>query len=81
MPSDATPIPEFRGRRPRGSEARTKTIGTPMTESERAGVLRALESGGFLHPSDGVRKVLFAYQHSTAVRDAVAEALRTLRVA
>lgn len=69
------------GRRKGIRRPRKKVVGGAMTLDEKESVLRAMIGGPFENPSDGVRKILFAYRDSTAVRDAVAEALRTLKVA
>ena len=68
----------FRGRRPKGSGGRTKTVGCSLTEAERDRVLQALAAGGFPHPGEAVRSILFAYTHSTQVRDTVAAAIKQL---
>jgi hypothetical protein len=75
---DSVAIQAFRGRRPKGGEARRLTVGCSLTKAEKDRVLLALAAGGFPHPGEAVRSILFAYTHSTQVRDAVAAALREL---
>lgn len=67
----------FRGRR-QGGNPRCKTCGTSVTVEEMDSVLQALEQGGFHHPSDAIRKILFAYRDSVSVRDAIANHLSDL---
>lgn len=65
----------------RKDDPRTTTAGTSLSPGERDGVYRALQSGGFRYPGQGIRAVLFAYRDSAEVRDAVARAADSLEAA
>ena len=78
---DANATSDFRGRRPKGSGARSDTLGTAVTKAELAETKEAMQAGGFASPADGLRKIVFAYNRCTKVRDAVAQAVRELKIA
>lgn len=76
-----TPATSFRARRPKGSPPRSETLSTAVTKDELAECHAALESGGFKHPGDGVRKVMFAYMLDPEVQKAVARAVEAHSIA
>lgn len=77
----ASPATSFRTRRPKGSDVRSKTVGTAVTEGERDWLLQALSQAAFHGPADGVRKVLFAFASSPEVRAAVQAAIAEHQIA
>ena len=65
------------GRTRRKQNPRRRTLGTAVSDPEKDRLVRAFEQSRLgTGPSEVVRVILFAFERSAAVRDAVAEAVR-----